>query len=94
MPRTVKLTDQVLLGLARTGSFRTRFRAFKALYESLGVRGCGKCKKRRRQSMLLPALKQQIAKTPSLIQALKKQLRADTLVVFVKEGRSVVKKAL
>ncbi len=94
MTRTVKLTDQVLLGLARTTSFRSRFKAFKALYQSLAARGCGRCKKRRRQSALLPAMKQEIAKNPALIQAIKKQLRASTLVVFVRKGKNVVKKAL
>ena len=94
MTRTVKLTDQVLLGLARTESFRSRFAAFKTLYESLGVRGCGRCKKRRRQSAILPALKQALVGNVALIQAIKRQLRASTLVVFVREGKNVVKKAL
>ncbi len=94
MTRTVKLTDQVLLGLARTANFRSRFKAFKTLYENLGARGCGRCKKRRRQSSILPALKQEIAKNSSLIQAIKRQLRASALIVFVREGKNVVKKVL
>ncbi len=94
MTRTVKLTDQVLLGLARTVGFRTRFKAFKKLYENLGTRGCGRCKKRRKQSVILPAMKQEIVHNSGLIQAIKRQLRASTLVVFVREGKNVVKKVL
>jgi hypothetical protein len=94
MAREVKLTDQVLLGLARTVTFRSRFKEFKALYENLGTRGCGRCKKRRRQSGILPALKQAIVKNSGLIQSIKKHLKARALIVFVKEGKSVVKKVL
>lgn len=94
MTRSVKLTDQVLLGLARTVSFRTRFKSFKVLYEQLSSRGCGRCKKRRREGTLLPILKQTIAANPALIQAIKHQLKASTLIVFVREGKTVVKKSL
>lgn len=92
--RIVKLTDQVLLGLARTGDFRNKFSAFKQLYDSLGARGCGHCKNRRRQSVILPALKQSIIGNPALITAIKQQLHADSLIIFVKQGNMVAKKDL
>lgn len=94
MNRVIKLTDQILVGLARTASFRDKFKVFKALYEGLAAPGCGKCKKRKRQNTLLPAIKQEILKSPKLVQAIKQQLHASTLVIFVRKGKTIVKETL
>ena len=96
MARVVRLTDNVILGLARMKNVRQQIPAFKALFESLGHRGCGRCKKKsvHRQREVLLALKKMLAENGSMVRLLKKITNADTIVIYVPKGKMVVKQSL
>lgn len=96
MARIVRLTDNVLLGLARMKQVRTQLPAFTVLFNALGRRGCGKCKKRNmhRQRDVLLSLKKAIAENGSMVRILKKITKADSLELYVPSGKVVQKRVL
>ena len=96
MARIVRLTDNVLLGLARTRNVRARLPAFKILFDALGRRGCGRCRKRnvRRQRDVLLSLKKAIVENGSMIRTLKQIIKADGLEIYVPNGKVVQKRVL
>ena len=96
MARVVRLTDNVLLGLARMGNVRSQLPAFATLFKALGRRGCGRCKKKgaRRQRDVLLSLKRTIAENGSMVRILKKIIKADSIEIYVPNGKVVVKRVL
>lgn len=96
MARVVKLTDNVLLGLARMKDVRAKLPAFKLLFEALGRRGCGKCRKRSavRQRDAMLTLKRAIAENGNMARVLKTIVKADGLEIYVPNGRTVQKRVL
>ncbi len=96
MARVVRLTDNVLLGLARMKNVRAQLPAFKALFQSLGRRGCGRCKKKsvRRQREVLLSLKKAVVENGSMVRVLKKIIKADGLEIYVPNGKVVQKRVL
>ena len=96
MARIVRLTDNVLLGLARMANVRAQIPAFKMLFQSLGRRGCGRCRKKnvRRQRDVLLAVKKSIAENGSIARILKKITKADGLEIYVPTGKVVQKRVL
>lgn len=98
--RTVRLTDQMLVGLARSGSVRKAVPAFKTLFDSLSNAGCRTCnnakiKAQKRQGQVLLGLKQSIANLEGeKLRQFKKMVSADTLIVYVRTAKGSKKRVI
>lgn len=96
MARIVKLTDNVLLGLARMKDVRIKLPAFKSLFQALGNRGCGKCRKKKaqRQRDVLITIKRMIVENSNMARVLKSIVKADGLEIYVPMGKVVRKRVI
>lgn len=92
----VVLSDNVLLGLARDPRVRAVLPAFRTLYQSL-IRGGGGCRCRKKQGNVgggLASLKYAIASDPGLAAKVKVFVKAQHIVVHVRQGNQLVRKEL
>ena len=92
--KIIVLSDNKLLGLARDPRIRTMLPAFRMLYQSL-VRGGGGCRCRKKRGSLgtsLVAVKHAIANDVGLATKVKAHLKAQRLVVHVRQGNKVVRR--
>ena len=93
MPKTVTLTDATLLNLAKNPQARQKVPILTAVFNAQNNRklrrGCGSCAKRARLSSAVIATRTKLATTPAALQAIKKLLKADKLVMYVRGPRGL-----